>query len=415
MIKRYTPKALALALSLCSLGSLSSCDGWINDATTPKNTLTREQLNSPNLLYSVRSKALVDGPLVAYIKTLAGQATSSANLVVGTLSDELAAGVTPNAKLYQEIANDAVLPNSSVDGVWNVLHNLRARAEEALEIEASLTAGDPAARAATRYTANLYAGYAYVLLANTFSDVPSEAGRVRVKGNMLSHSELVNTAIKHYEAAIEASKSSALAGYESSFDATKATRIAEAMLTKLYVQAGRYDSAAQHFARAYASGDRLEIVYGLSGGDNGFFSVLNAQLRDVQISPSLVAALSNEAERKALPVAQARNKNNYLSAITRTSPITLVDDSELLLIKAELILRGHLSGSALEAVNAVIARYDASSVEVTEPTLERLAHLRRVYLALRGERTLDYRRGLVTSPSWAARKNKWLPMPELER
>lgn len=48
-------------LSVALVCSLASCDAWVNDATMPKNTLTREELNNPNLLYSIRSKALVDG------------------------------------------------------------------------------------------------------------------------------------------------------------------------------------------------------------------------------------------------------------------------------------------------------------------------------------------------------------------
>lgn len=402
-------------LSVALVCSLASCDAWVNDATTPKNTLTREELNNPNLLYSIRSKVLVDGPLVAQIKTLAGQATSTTNLALGTLVDELASGATPNAKLYQEIANDAVLPNSGVDGIWNVLHNLRARAEEALEIEAKLQTGDPAVRAATRYTASLYAGYAYTLLAKAFSDKPSEAGSVRVSGRWLSHKELLDKAVAYYQQAIDASKTAVLAEYASSFNPSQATRQAEAMLTKLYLQSALYAEASKHLASAYKAGEKLEIIYATNGPDNGYFSTLNAQLRDVQINPLLVQSLRNDAERKALPVARARNNNYYLSTIARTSPITLVDDVELKLIEAELILRGQHSGSALDAINSVISTYAASSAETVAPTLETVAHLRRVYLALRGERLSDYRRGLVVSKVWSERRNKWLPIPEIER
>ena len=89
----------------------------------------------------------------------------------------------------------------------------------------------------------------------------------------------------------------------------------------------------------------------------------------------------------------------------------------MLLIRTELIVRGVRTGDALATVNRVITTYDAASALTTQPTLSDIDHLRRVYLFLRGERTLDYRRGLTTAAkqqTWQARRLKWMPLPENE-
>ena len=65
----------------------------------------------------------------------------------------------------------------------------------------------------------------------------------------------------------------------------------------------------------------------------------------------------------------------------------------------------------------MIAKYNASDAETAPPSLERIATLRRIYLALRGERTADIRRGLEqgsATTKWQQRKTKWLPLPEQE-
>ena len=72
---------------------------------------------------------------------------------------------------------------------------------------------------------------------------------------------------------------------------------------------------------------------------------------------------------------------------------------------------------ALATVNRVITPYDAASALTAQPTLSDIDHLRRVYLFLRGERTLDYRRGLVDGAkqqTWQSRRLKWMPLPENE-
>ena len=137
----------------------------------------------------------------------------------------------------------------------------------------------------------------------------------------------------------------------------------------------------------------------------------------MEVDADIVNSLRNDAERKAVPTATNKEGNRYLTNLQRHSPLTITDGAEMLLIRAELIVRGVRTGDALATVNRVITPSTRDTVLTTQPTLSDIDHLRRVYLFLRGERTLDYRRGLTTAAkqqTWQARRLKWMPLPENE-
>ena len=95
----------------------------------------------------------------------------------------------------------------------------------------------------------------------------------------------------------------------------------------------------------------------------------------------------------------------------------MIDEKEMKLIKAELVVRGLMQGDAMQLVNDVLALYSADQTINSAPTLEELAHLRHVFLYLHGCRIDDLRRGIVggtAQATWDARKVKYIPMPELE-
>ena len=86
------------ALMACSMVTLcTSCDEWIDQAKTPQNTLRRDQINEPSMIASVMlnkgkdgntTLELKDGPLAAYLQTVAGEATAEVNLALGAMTDE---------------------------------------------------------------------------------------------------------------------------------------------------------------------------------------------------------------------------------------------------------------------------------------------------------------------------------------
>ena len=67
-----------ILLSAVALVTLAGCDKWIDNAKTPSNSLTYDDLRRPGMMASVKGKTLTDGALTANVKTLAGQASSAA-------------------------------------------------------------------------------------------------------------------------------------------------------------------------------------------------------------------------------------------------------------------------------------------------------------------------------------------------
>ena len=398
-----------ILLLAVALVPLSSCDKWIDNAKTPSNSLTYDDLRRPGMMASVKGKTLTDGALTANVKTLTGQASASAFMALGAMTDELAPTKVPNALVYKALSDDnATSAGGEADGVFNSLQNLRARAEELLAIEASTdddgSEGYAAVRAYARHTGHLYAGYAYKLLADCFSSNPS-------------HEALYTEAITHLQAAVREADAEALRGMGGAFNRDLAVGSAEALLCKLYLSRGQYAEASAHLDAALGEKATMQIVYNANGSPNGIYSTLGETARDVEVDIDIVNSLRNDAERKAVPTATNKEGNRYLTNLQRHSSLTITDGAEMLLIRAELIVRGVRTGDALSTVNRVITTYDAASALTTAPTLSDIAHLRRVYLFLRGERTLDYRRGLVDGAkqqAWQARRVKWMPLPENE-
>lgn len=421
-------KTKIYVLALASLSMLSSCDKWISQAESPSNTLSPQEISRPAMLASISGKTINDGALLANIRTLTGEATAQTVLALGAMTDELSEGSIPNVLLYRQLSSDAITSTSgTANSIWDKLQDLRARSEEILNIESQLKAkgeGSATIYAYARYHANIAAGLAYQYLAESFSTTPATSkGKIRVQGMWLTYDETISTAQKHYQAALATASEGSLKGF-SNFDPSLAQRIAASLSIRLYMHQGAYDKAAALLGNSLTSGEALSIIYNSNGSDNPLFTALGSDARDVQISRELESTLQTAAERKALALAHKildKSKPNvynvYISSLTRHSALILMDNADIRLAKAELILRGFIQGSALDEVNALIASYDKSSILTSEPTLGDLNRLRRIYLAVRGERIADLRRGLHQDDAlstFAARKNQWIPIPERE-
>ena len=86
----------------------------------------------------------------------------------------------------------------------------------------------------------------------------------------------------------------------------------------------KYADAKTFVEGALKSGETVEVIYNNDGGDNPLYSAIGPNSRDVQVSPSLEAARTTDAEKKALPLAHAsvdkKNPNRYniyASGLTR--------------------------------------------------------------------------------------------------
>lgn len=408
---------------------LSGCDSWVDKAETPSNTLTYDELKRPSMIATLQSKNISDGPMVAFVKTLQGEAAAQMFLALGATVDELTEGTIPNALLYRHISSDNITPSSGTQNdLWNRLQNYYARSIEVLNVANELpdnnTKATNLSKAYGGYIGNLHAGYALQLLAECFSTTPNvEGGSIRLNNTLVSHQSLFTMAQEHFNKALEFVQMQAIKD-ASNFDYNAAVRQINTYKLRLAMHQQRYSDAATLVSFAINDAEQVEVIYNNDGSDNPLYAAIGPNARDVQVTADLEAARSTAAEQKALPLKHAsvdkKNPNRYniyASALTRKGALVIADAADIHFIKAELIVRGVLSGDALVEVNKVIAKYNASDAETATPSLERIATLRRIYLALRGERTADVRRGLEQGSAatmWQQRKAKWLPLPEKE-
>lgn len=408
---------------LITLLSFSACDGWVDDAKTPNDSLTWEQINTPGMIASVGNNKLVDGPLINYIKMLVGDAASSYFLNTGAMTDEIAPSDKPNVLLYKSLRNDDITSNGGQsDGFWNTLQNLRARSEELLVIQNNVAKSDypnlEVVRSYARFTGNFYSGYAYYLLAQSFSSRTNEEGGVSINNKIMSHKEIYQKALEYYTTAIAEANNEELKKYSEFFKSGLAVRTVETMIVKLQINQENYAEAAKHIVNAFGEGDSFDITYNQNGSINSLYSVIGLNALNAQVDTVIPGELRNAAEKKAIQTKINKGKNLYWATLDKYSPMIITDYSEMQLVKAELVLRSELSGNALELVNSVIKSYDANSIETSNPNLALITHLRRVYLYLRGERITDARRNMLPPAkqnTWNNRKNKWMPFPEIER
>ena len=406
-----------LAMATC----LTSCDGWIDNAKTPNNMLTSEQIVTPSMLATIRTKEVKDGAMIANVKTLAGVAASAAFLTSGAMTDEIEPTTKPNFLIYKQLKSDDVKPNSDVASTWNRLQDFRARAEEVLQVEAKLsndgTENFDAVRAYARYTGHLYAGLAYHLLGKMFSRTTDKADGVRINNEIISNEELLNRAQQHYSQALTEATGNVLADKKGVFSATTAAKQVRMLMVKLAMQRQQYAEAATLWDNAYEKGLQVEVAYNTNGTANPLYSAVGQPAIDAQVDASLVASLNGSAERKAIDTAINKDGHRYLTSLEKYASLVIIDEKEMKLIKTELIVRGLMQGDAMQLVNDVLALYSADQTISTAPTLEELAHLRHVFLYLHGCRIDDLRRGIVggtAQATWDARKVKYIPMPELE-
>lgn len=407
----------AMAMAIC----LTSCDGWIDNAKTPNNMITAEQIVTPSMLATIRTKEVKDGAMIANVKTLAGVAASAAFLTSGAMTDEIEPTKKPNFLIYKQLKNDDVKPNSDVANTWNQLQNFRARAEEVLQVEQQLsndgTENFDAVRAYARYTGHLYAGLAYQLLGKMFSQSTDKADGVRINNEIISNEELLNKAQQHYSQALTEATSNELGDKKGAFVAQTAVKQVRMLMVKLAMQRQQYDEAATLWPEAYSNGLQVDIVYNINGGANELYSAVGLPAINAQVDASLVASLNGDAEKAAIKTDKNKDGHRYLTSLEKYSPVVIIDETEMKLIKAELIVRGKMQGDAMQLVNEVMGQYASTQSISTVPTLEELAHWRHVFLFLHGCRIDDLRRDMGNTAAltaWKARKVKYIPMPELE-
>ncbi|TKC58555.1 hypothetical protein FBD94_18235 [Pedobacter hiemivivus] len=390
---------------------LSSCDKWVNDTELPDNTIDESQLNSIAMLGRIEKGAYIPGPVIAGVWR-AG-ATSAADLLVasGAISDEIVPTAVPNSPFYKELDEDKLTPdNTSLFSVWSNIQNYRARAEDAILNAESLAPADEdgvKVKQAAFVNARLHAGYAWMLLADYFS-VTNTSHSIYADHKELSHQEAYGKAKAYWEQAIPTAS-----------DAEK--RLLHSLLAKMGIHTGNYSLAVQYINQSFGASENFSFLNTVGTVSNGFFNALNVNSRDAAVDPTLVVALKTTADKARNPVVKAAKGHWSLTLFKERDPLVVSDYEEMQLIRAELIIRGLLTGNATDLVNSVVVKYDATGLSNFPAgpalTLNDIVSIRRIFLSWRGTRLIDLRRFNIDGdliPGFTQRKWQWIGVPEIE-
>lgn len=390
---------------------LTSCDKWVNDTKLPDNTIDESQLSGIDMLGKIDKGNYVYGPVIAGVWR-AG-ATSASDLLVasGAIADEITSTAVPNSQFYKELDEDKLSPdNTSLFSTWSNVQNYRARAEDAIRIAEQLNpieADQQKVKQAALVNARLHAGYAWMLMADYFS-VSSTSKVVYADNKAVSHQEAYTKAQAYWEQAIPQAS-----------DAEK--RMLHSLLAKLGIHTGNYALATQHIGSSFGAAENFSFLNTVGAVSNGFFTALSINSRDAAVDPTLVTALVTAADKARNPVVKAAKGHWSLTLFKERDPLLVSDYDEMQLIRAELVVRGLLTGNATDIVNSVILKYDASgaSNKPATPalTLQDITAIRRIYLSWRGTRLIDLRRFGIDgdlNPGFTKRKWQWIGVPEIE-
>lgn len=391
--------------------TLSSCDKWVNDTKLPDNTIDESQLSNIAMLGRIDKGAYVYGPVIAGVWRAGAVSASDLLVASGAISDEIVPTAVPNSPFYKELDEDKLSPdNTSLFSVWSNIQNYRARAEDAISNAQSVIPADADGvkiKQAALVNARLHAGYAWMLMADYFS-VSNTSHSVYADHKEVSHKEAYAKAQAYWEQAIPTAS-----------DVEK--RLLHALLAKLGLHTGNYPFAAQHVDQSFTATENFSFLNTVGTVSNGFFSALNINSRDAAVDPALVAALKNTAAKARNPVTKAAKGHWSLTLFKERDPLTVSDYDEMQLIRAELVIRGLLSGNATDLVNSVISKYDPSGLSnypaVPALTLNDMISIRRIFLSWRGTRLIDLRRFNIDgdlTPGFTKRKWQWIGVPEIE-
>ncbi|MBE9601685.1 hypothetical protein [Pedobacter sp. MC2016-24] len=390
---------------------LCSCDKWVNDTKLPDNTIDESQLNSIAMLGRIEKGAYIYGPVIAGVWR-AG-ATSASDLLVSSsaISDEIVPTAVPNSPFYKELDEDKLTPdNTSLFSVWSNIQNYRARAEDAISNAESLSPADAdglAVKQAALVNARLHAGYAWMLMADYFS-VSNTSHSVYADHKEVSHLDAYAKAQAYWEQAIPTAS-----------EIEK--RLLHSLLAKLGIHTGNYPLAVLNINQSFNATENFSFLNTVGTVSNGFFNALNINSRDAAVDPTLVAALRTTADKARNQVTKATKGHWSLILFKERDPLMVSDYDEMQLIRAELVIRGLLSGNATSLVNSVVVKYDASGLSnypaLLALTLNDIISIRRIFLSWRGTRLIDLRRFNIDgdlTPGFTKRKWQWIGVPEIE-
>jgi len=394
-------KKLIILVCVLSTVVVTSCDDYVSNIEPYYNMTKDTDLNQ---------QKYVDGFVVGLQDQLS-YSIDDLTVNVGGLSDELLFDMRNSQATfssYQNTDNGTPMDAEEAAGMFTGAHELRQLADTLIyRINNLITFSDNAIKERGLYNANLYGGIGRHFLASYFGKDQTTGGSPMNLGRFVPSAQLYQDAIAKWKEAINHTTNA----YEK--------KVANSLIARAYLFLGDYANAATYVQLGLVKGDNPLTAKYNATNDNLWRGAAGETRTQWSVDPRFNTYLKNDPTESArIIITQRTGTGGFLfyrqlkyimqpDKVTET-PIEVIDWQENNLMKAELVVRGAMTGDARAVINEVRAsRLDAttkapvsalaSTVTITlnDPVTATSYSIfveRDKELMLRGNRLIDQRR-----------------------
>lgn len=378
-----------------------NCKNWVTNVDPPVDEINDSQLNTEGQL-----TFLANGVLTQFAK-----AVGQTNVLAAGLSDafyyESEVPRATNSDYKNIDGGYIVLYNGATTGAYGIVSQLRYYADDLIRRTNSISVSETSIKNNALFTGYFYGGYARYLYATYFGLNPTQGGSPINDGPFINSSDMFELAITRFKESLKFTN-----------DQLKIKTV-NSVIARAYLYKGDYADAAIYADKGLINGDNpFQALYNTTVGNwNVWWRNAGAENANFVIAPRfknyIVDDIKEENRIKIDSVLGYDSTYYYYEAVypLAESPQNIITWQENNLMKAELIIRGFGSGSALDLVNEVRSSHNIaplSSVDLNVIYTERDKEL-----FASGNRLVDERRfneWHLASGSW-----EYLPIPQSER
>ncbi|MGK9476540.1 hypothetical protein [Melioribacter sp. OK-6-Me] len=343
-------------------------------------------------------------------------ATDDLFIAADGLSDQLFfTRNVPNATYptYEQIdIGEILLDNNSIDNAFDPLQRFRKYADTLIARLDKITFQDTDLQKEGYFNAYLYGAIARYYLATYFGLTETQGGGVINVGPFIPSNQMYDLAIERFKTAL----TYAPGDYE--------TRLVNSLIARCYLFKGDYVNAATYAQQGLLKGDApLEAKYSTLSDNN--YRVQAGELRSqfvvdfrfnqyINQDPTEAGRIQLKTRKGGDGVIYYYQYKYKLDATGLVSSIPIMTWQENNLMKAELILRGAMSGDAVALVNEVRESHSVSTISTIslDTTSPSIVEERDKELFCQGMRLPDQRRfNIFHMPG----KWQYLPITQNER
>lgn len=394
-------KRILLFTSLLFLMVFVSCDDYVSNID-PYYTMTKDT--------DLNNQQFVDS-FIGGLQNQLAYSLDDLTMNAGGLSDELLWDMRNSQATFSSFGNTDIgtpMDNEEAAGMFSNAHELRELSDTlAYRIKNLIAFTDTTIKRRGLYQANLYGGIGRFHVAVYFGKDQTTGGSPVNIGRFIPSAQLLQDAIAKWKEAITYTTSS----YEK--------KLANSLIARAYLFLGDYTNAATYVQQGLAKGDNPLTAKYNATNDNTWRGGAGEVRTQWSVDPRFNTYLTQDPTESARIIITKRTGTGgfvfyrqlkYIMQPDKVTvtPIEVIDWQENNLMKAELVVRGAMTGDARALINEVRAsRIDAttklpvsalaSTVAITlnDPVTATSYSIfveRDKELMLRGNRLIDQRR-----------------------